>query len=193
MASFFCQELIKNTHSLCTSYINRLIAEKATGNNRSASRQGLHSEIAADLQGSEEDDVNSQLKKTSYYVEENEKLLNLLITNCEPILSEIGSLIEHFNTYNGMQRVIDRSQLFSQPSSYSGIGGSMGTLEDISIMQDCKVLDNMAAVNNNSHQQFKSARSNTSTNNYSKLKNNTYIVGSKINSLAPSIKGTKRP
>jgi len=25
-------------------------------------------------------------RRTSYYVEENEKLLNLLITNCEPIL-----------------------------------------------------------------------------------------------------------
>lgn len=79
----------------------------------------------------EVDDVN--LKKTSYYVEENEKLLNLLITNCEPILSEIGSLIEHFNTYNGIQKVIDKSQLFSQPSSYGGIGGSMGTLDDINI------------------------------------------------------------
>jgi hypothetical protein len=58
MASFFCQELIKNTHSLCTSYINRLIAEKATGN-RSASRQGLHNEISAELQNLEEDDVNN--------------------------------------------------------------------------------------------------------------------------------------
>lgn len=28
-------------------------------------------------------------RRTSYYVEENEKILNLLITNCEPILSEI--------------------------------------------------------------------------------------------------------
>jgi hypothetical protein len=79
----------------------------------------------------EEDDV--KLKKTSNYVEENEKMLNLLITNCEPILSEIGSLIEHFNTYNGIQKVIDKSQLFSQPSSYGGIGGSMGTLDDINI------------------------------------------------------------
>jgi hypothetical protein len=25
-------------------------------------------------------------KRTSYYVEENERILNLLITNCEPIL-----------------------------------------------------------------------------------------------------------
>jgi len=28
-------------------------------------------------------------KRTSYYVEENERILNLLITNCEPILSEM--------------------------------------------------------------------------------------------------------
>jgi hypothetical protein len=27
--------------------------------------------------------------RTSYYVEENERMLNMLITNCEPILQEI--------------------------------------------------------------------------------------------------------
>ncbi len=153
MASFFCQELIKNTHSLCTSYINRLLAEKNSGKttNRAASRQNNKVESTTEniLQELNEEDVNNQLKKTSYYVEENEKLLNVLITNCEPILSEIGSLIDHFNSYNGIQKVIDKSQLFSQPSSYGGIGGSMGTIEDINIQQDCRVLDNMAAVHQN--------------------------------------------
>jgi hypothetical protein len=113
MASFFCQELIKNTHSLCTSYINRLLAEKNSGKstNRAASSQnnGLESTTENILQELNEEDVNNQLKKTSYYVEENEKLLNVLITNCEPILSEIGSLIDHFNSYNGIQKVIDKS------------------------------------------------------------------------------------
>lgn len=80
----------------------------------------------------EEEDINSLVKKTSYYVEENEKLLNLLITNCEPILSELVQLITHFNTYNGIQKVIDKSQLFSS-STYYGAGGTMGTLEDLSI------------------------------------------------------------
>jgi hypothetical protein len=80
----------------------------------------------------EEEDVNIK-KTTSYYVEENEKLLNLLITNCEPILSEIVSLIDHFNSYNGIQKVIDKSQLFSQGGPYSSSVGTMGTLEDISI------------------------------------------------------------
>lgn len=57
------------------------------------------------------DDPDSNLnnKRTSYYVEENEKLLNLLITNCEPILQETVNLIDHFNSYNGMQKVIDKS------------------------------------------------------------------------------------
>lgn len=116
MASFFCQELIKNTHSLCTSYINRLLAEKHSGKitNRAASRQQNNGDTTENiLQELHDEDVNNQLKKTSYYVEENEKLLNVLITNCEPILSEIGSLIDHFNSYNGIQKVIDKSQLFS--------------------------------------------------------------------------------
>lgn len=39
-------------------------------------------------------------KRTSYYVEENERILNLLITNCEPILAEIVANVNHFNTYN---------------------------------------------------------------------------------------------
>ena len=110
MASFFCQELIKNTHSLCTSYINRLLAEKNTGkSNRTTSRQQNAEPAENILQELNEEDMNNQLKKTSYYVEENEKLLNVLITNCEPILSEIGSLIDHFNSYNGIQKVIDKS------------------------------------------------------------------------------------
>jgi hypothetical protein len=36
--------------------------------------------------GLSELDKDQMGRRTSYYVEENEKLLNLLITNCEPIL-----------------------------------------------------------------------------------------------------------
>lgn len=81
------------------------------------------------------------MKRTSYYVEENESLLNLLITNCEPILSEIVSLVEHFNSYNGIMKVVDKSQLFSTPGSYGELEGTMGTLDDISIKEDCEILD----------------------------------------------------
>lgn len=66
-------------------------------------------------EGTEEEETLD--KKASYYAEENEKLINLLITNCEPILSELVSLIDHFNSYNGIHKVIEKSQLFSQSSS----------------------------------------------------------------------------
>lgn len=48
----------------------------------------------------------SSTRRTSYYVEENEKLLNLLITNCEPILSQLTKQINHFNTYNKIHSVV---------------------------------------------------------------------------------------
>jgi hypothetical protein len=38
-----------------------------------------------------ESDKDGLGKRTSYYVEENERILNLLITNCEPILEEMCS------------------------------------------------------------------------------------------------------
>lgn len=63
-------------------------------------------------------------KRTSYYVEENERLLNLLITNCEPILSEIVNQVNHFNTYNNIQKVVDKSGL---------------VIEEYSIANDCQV------------------------------------------------------
>lgn len=130
--------------------------------------------------GAKDDEEEKAGKRTSYYVEENEKLLNVLITNCEPILSEIVQLVDHFNSYNGIQRVIDRSQLFSQ--GYGG-GGSMGTLEDISVGEDCKVLDKIAAAIPASAEGAGKALEQAEalkrgiTANYSKLKNNSYIVG----------------
>jgi len=45
-------------------------------------------------------------RRTSYYVEENEKILKLLIENCEPILSEIVTQADHFNTYNKITKII---------------------------------------------------------------------------------------
>ena len=48
-------------------------------------------------------------RRISYYVEENEKILNLLITNCEPILSEMVVLIQHFNSYNNIQKVVEKN------------------------------------------------------------------------------------
>ena len=67
LAAFYCQELIRNSHLLCHGYINKL--------------QTSNTSI--------ENPIQAHGNAIPYYVEENERLLNLLITNCEPILSEI--------------------------------------------------------------------------------------------------------
>ncbi len=85
--------------------------QKKGGTDTSGILKDIENELGGDLidkslLDSEKDIIG---KKTSYYVEENEKLLNLLITNCEPILSEMVSQVNHFNSYNKIQRVIEKS------------------------------------------------------------------------------------
>ena len=63
-------------------------------------------------------------RRTSYYVEENERILNLLITNCEPILQQIVNQVDHFNSYNKIQRATDKSNLLA---------------EDVSVKEDCVI------------------------------------------------------
>lgn len=36
----------------------------------------------------------------NYYLEDDRKLLNILIKNCHPIISDLLQQIENFNTYN---------------------------------------------------------------------------------------------
>lgn len=67
---------------------------------------------------------NGDQKRVSYYVEENEKILNLLITNCEPILSEIVTQVNHFNSYNRIQKVVEKNGV---------------NIEDIAILKDITV------------------------------------------------------
>jgi hypothetical protein len=93
LASFYCQELIRNTHLLCLSYIIKL----------------------SGVQPPE----NSIPGTVPYYVEENEKLLNLLITNCEPILRELETRFDQFNTYN---RIHDGFAELHQPSCEADSG-----------------------------------------------------------------------
>lgn len=83
----------------------------------------IENELGSDFLSSKSDNNKSNMsdsdkekdmlgsKRTSYYVEENERILNLLITNCEPILSEMVNQINHFNTYNQIQRVVDKSNM----------------------------------------------------------------------------------
>jgi len=86
MASFYCQELIRNTLLLCKSYIQRLLLEKSQ---KKGVLKDIDNEIGGMASDFEQDGDILSNRRVSYYVEENEKLLNLLITNCEPILSEI--------------------------------------------------------------------------------------------------------
>ena len=85
MASFFCQELIKNTLLLCQSYIKKLMSEKQ--NPSIVAGMPLRG-IENELSGEDEDllsmggDNEGSRGRSSYYVEENEKILNMLITNC---------------------------------------------------------------------------------------------------------------
>lgn len=69
-----------------------------------------------------QEDKDTIGKRTSYYVEENEKILNLLISNCEPILTEIVTQINHFNTYNKIDKVVEKSGV---------------NIDEISIQTDC--------------------------------------------------------
>jgi len=41
-------------------------------------------------------------KQATYYVEENQKVLNMLISNCEPILKAIVSKFDSFNNANNI-------------------------------------------------------------------------------------------
>ena len=105
-----------------------LIEKSAKRRGESAILKEIENELASDfgaLDKSLNDSTEKDLlggKRTSYYVEENERLLNLLITNCEPILSETVSQINHFNTYNKIQKVVEKSGF---------------VLEDYSIASDC--------------------------------------------------------
>jgi hypothetical protein len=47
-------------------------------------------------------------KQPTYYVEENEKFLNMLISNCEPILNEIVSKFDNFNKINKIEQSFEQ-------------------------------------------------------------------------------------
>ncbi|CDW76372.1 UNKNOWN [Stylonychia lemnae] len=181
MASYFCQELIRNTLLLCKSYIQRLLMEK---NSKSPSQntnnvlKDIENELGSDFMSSNnndksmtESDKDFLGKRTSYYVEENERILNLLITNCEPILTEMLSQIDHFNTYNKIQKVVDKSGM---------------VIEDYSVLQDCQFQGPLY----NTQKLYMHASSNanipntTHNSNYNKLKN-TYIT--QIKSQKPTV------
>jgi hypothetical protein len=94
MASFYCQELIRNTHLLCQGYITKLQEDRQAPKRQvSEPKDGKPAEM-------KDEEIFLSGKQPTYYVEENEKFLNLLISNCEPILNEIVSKFDNFNKIN---------------------------------------------------------------------------------------------
>ena len=100
LASFYCQELIRNSHILCQGYIAKLQAPPPDPKASSLLQpKGLASSYSAQFK-QEADAAGGSIPALPYYVEENENFLNLLISNCEPILREISAQVDQFNQKN---------------------------------------------------------------------------------------------
>lgn len=81
-------------------------------------------------------------------------MLNMLTTNCEPILSEIVQSIDHFNSYNKMEKAIEKAGI---------------NIEDVTILRDCNFPKPPVNINH-------------PHSNYHKLKN-TYIAQVKLHEV----------
>jgi hypothetical protein len=78
-------------------------------------------------------------KQPTYYVEENEKFLNLLISNCEPILNEIVSKFDNFNKINKISGAFEHqvNNSYSDESESNDILANIG--EEFSIKNDIQI------------------------------------------------------
>jgi hypothetical protein len=114
--------LIRNTQYLCHGYINKLQSEKSSTNKKQSVVQpqpapAADNKPSGDANGAEnpnaatdEDEPIVIGKQQTYYVEENEKFLNLLISNCEPILGKIVNKFDRFNKINGIEQAFEQQQ-----------------------------------------------------------------------------------
>lgn len=110
MASIYCQELIRNSKVLCEGYIGEILGRKDLNDaevDANVDKQNTKS-IAADSDGknddkdskkSDKDNIGNKLKE-NYYLEDDAKLLDVLIKNCHPILTDMLKQINNFNKYN---------------------------------------------------------------------------------------------
>ena len=114
--------MIRNTQYLCHGYINKLQSEKSSTNKKQSVVQpqpapAADNKPSGDANGAEnpnaatdEDEPIVIGKQQTYYVEENEKFLNLLISNCEPILGKIVNKFDRFNKINGIEQAFEQQQ-----------------------------------------------------------------------------------
>lgn len=99
MASLYCQELIRNSKTLCESYIGEIVERADKKQKLDVQKEdgaGRESDIEPKSHGQM---LNRELRE-NYYLEDDKKLLDILIKNCHPILTDILTQIDNFNSYN---------------------------------------------------------------------------------------------
>lgn len=97
MASVYCQELIRNSKTLCEGYIGEILGRKKDGAKEGEEKEKEvekvevkeeREQVEDGEEGSSEKDLGNKLKE-HYYLEDDEKLLDVLIKNCHPILTDM--------------------------------------------------------------------------------------------------------
>ena len=105
MASVYCQELIRNTQILCESYIGEILIR---GDKQKESAQGKEKDEIET-----KDEIQAQLGD-NYYLEDDKRLLDVMIKNCHPILTDLVSQVNNFNKYNTLNVKPGRVEMTSE-------------------------------------------------------------------------------
>jgi len=83
MASLYCQELIRNSKTLCENYIGEILAKADKKLDH-----GGEGEEGANINKDTVENLQQKLGE-NYYFEDDRKLLDILIKNCHPILGDL--------------------------------------------------------------------------------------------------------
>jgi hypothetical protein len=94
MASIYCQELIRNSKVLCEGYIGEILGRK--DNKQEEQKIVVEDKKSANSKDDEKNSKGSDKQnnlgvqlKENYYLEDDAKLLDVLIKNCHPILTDM--------------------------------------------------------------------------------------------------------
>jgi hypothetical protein len=88
MASVYCQELIRNSKTLCEGYIGEILGRKSK--KEEVEKENENEEAKEEDKDSKQSDKDLGNKlKEHYYLEDDQKLLDVLIKNCHPILTDM--------------------------------------------------------------------------------------------------------
>jgi hypothetical protein len=113
MASVYCQELIRNSKTLCEGYIGEILGRK--NKNEEANKENNDEEAKEEDKDSKQSDKDLGNKlKEHYYLEDDQKLLDVLIKNCHPILTDMLKQINNFNQYNELNENSKKALLREQ-------------------------------------------------------------------------------